>query len=145
MVKVEIEDLPEIMAELDEFSSNVADSTQDTLEEVGRKVQSEAKLRCPLKHSTLSDSIMLFKKRGVVIVGIVQGTALQYANKIHNERFKEDGWHYLGKQSRAKNVDGTARVGEKFIDRAYDENKDEIDSKFEKGINAEVKQFNGDN
>jgi len=127
------------------------------LVEVGRIVQSEARIRCPQSPTkgqakkagiarkkrknkagkwqnrspgTLTRAIKLVKKRGEVIVGVMSGAALKYANYIHNG----EGllWHNIGPGSRAKET--TATVGGDFLTRAYDDNIDDLQAVYEAEI-----------
>jgi hypothetical protein len=122
------------------------------LAEVGRIVQSEAMIRTPQSPTkgqsksyngpsksrwkqgrapgTLTRAIKLVKKRGEVIVGVISGAALKYANYIHNGQ--GTAWTHIGPGSTAKQ--GAAKVGGKFLDRAYDENINDLQSVYESEI-----------
>jgi hypothetical protein len=160
MIKLEIENAAEIARDFAQLAAGVAKSTDKSLSEAGRFVQSEAKKRAPIgptksqartdpqynydakkSPGTLRGDIDMRKGRDYVDVGIMQGASLQYANKIHNGR--GTAWRRLGPAS--KKADGTPRVGEKFIDRAYDENADEVNGIFDKGVTAQVRRFNDGN
>jgi len=81
----------------------------------------------------------MVSKRDYIDVGVMSGPAHQYADVIHNR--KGTKWHNLGPGNK-----GTGRViGDKFIDRAWDENEREIDSLYGKGFTKAVRDFNGDN
>jgi len=159
MVKIDT-NIAEVTRDLNDLGHRVADDTQDALDEVGRFVRDEARIRCPKgatkadaasdpqyrcknrkgrSPGTLEQSISVKGGHGYVDVGVMSGNALQYANKIHNGRGTD--WNRLGPGSKRKQ--SGARVGEKFVDRAYDENEKEIVGKFDKGVNMAVNRFNG--
>ena len=156
MVSVEVINAREIQRDLQKLGKSVAKQTQRAIEEVGRIVQTEAKLRCPVsptkaqakgtKYSydakkspnTLKNGIKLFKGSGVVIVGVVSGAALAYADFIHNQQYKS--WFFLGPGSLKKG--SSVDVGGKFIDRAFTENRSELEGIIERSVNESVKIFN---
>ncbi|GAG21217.1 unnamed protein product, partial [marine sediment metagenome] len=117
--------------------------------EVGRIVQSEARMRAPQSPTvgqakaagisqrkrgreagTLTRAIVMVQKRGEVIVGVLRGAALKYADYIHNGQGTR--WQNIGPGSRAKQR--AAKVGGKFLDRAYDDNVDELQKTYEAEI-----------
>jgi hypothetical protein len=68
-----------------------------------------------------------------VRVGIWQGEGLKYARKMHEGRYN------LGPGSRAKQASAGVEVGRKYLDRAYDENRDAVDRQLAE-IGAEVER-----
>jgi len=159
MVKMEVENIAAIEQDFIKLGKNIAKETRSKLIETGRFVQAEAKKRCPVgptksqaakdphynydkkkSRGSLKNSIVMRRGRDFVDVGVIQGPALKYANYIHNLRNTEGGWLLLGPGSRAKRSE--ERVGEKFIDRAYDENEKFIEDMFKGGISLQVDRFN---
>jgi len=154
MVKAEIRNLDEIKRGLREFTKDVDRATDRALTETGRFVEAEAKKRCPIGPTksaasgtdyhydpkkapgTLRASIIMLKGGHYVDVGVLRGPAMQYANIIHNERGTR--WKKLG----PGNVGGTARIGDKFLDRAYDENERTITDFFVRSTDKSVERFN---
>jgi hypothetical protein len=118
------------------------------LTEVGRIVQSEAKIRANISPTkgqakaagisvkknrapgTLTNAIVMVKKRGQVIVGVLRGAALKYAEYIHNGQGTR--WQKIGPGSKAKQRG--PRVGGEFLTRAYDDNEDELQKTYEAEI-----------
>ncbi len=157
MIGIKVDNLSEVERDLTNLDKNIGTGTQRTLGEVGFFVQAEAKQRCPVSPTKaqaagtgyhydpkkspneLANSIDRKLGRGYVDVGVIHGNATKYAAVIHDGRGKS--WNKLGPGSKAKGN----LVGEKFIDRAYDDNKREIDKQFEDGVNAEVRRFNDGN
>jgi len=157
MISMKTENIGSVVKDLGDLSKDIEAGIGDALTEVGLFVQAEAIQRTPVSPTksqastdpnynydarkspmTLQNSIEVRKGRDYVDVGVMTGSALDYASVIHNGQGK--AWKNIGPGSRAKQ--GTAKVGGKFIDRAYDDNKDEIDGKFTNGVNASVDKFN---
>ena len=155
MIGISVDNLVDVEKDLTELNKDVRSGTQKTLGEVGRFVQSEAKMRCPVSPTKaqaagtgyhydpkkspneLTNSIESDLGRGYVDVGVLHGNATKYAAVIHDDFGKS--WSKLGPGSVAKG----SKVGAKYIDRAYDDNEKEIDRKFERNVNAQVRKFNG--
>lgn len=118
---------------------------QNAITRVGRYVQSEAINRAPIspkqeqlpgrkKGSTsiskkapggLERSIEFEKQKGGMqgaVFVAANSEAGQYAKKIHDER--GTSWENLGPGSIAKDGRSPDKVGDKFIERAWDENED---------------------
>ena len=148
MLSVSVENGREVSRQLKAVTGALADQIDAGLAEVGRIVQSEAKIRCPLGPTrgqaraaglspkrgrapgTLERSIKLIKKRGEVIVGVISGAALKYANYIHNGQGTL--WFKIGPGSKAKQRG--PKVGGEFLTRAYDENVDDLQVVYEAEI-----------
>ena len=157
MISLKTENIGSVVKDLNDLTHDIEAETRDTLTEVGLFVQAEAIQRTPISPTkaqassdpdynfdakkspgTLLHSIDVRKGMDYVDVGVMTGSALAYADAIHNGQGKS--WQNIGPGSRAKS--GGAKVGGKFIDRAYDDNKNEIDKKFEEGANTSVDKFN---
>ena len=155
MIAIKVDNLASVEKDLTDLNKDVRSGAQRTLGEVGRFVQSEAKVRCPVSPTKaqaqtdqdyrydktkspneLTNSIESDLGRDYVDVGVLHGNATQYAAVIH------DGfgtrWKKLGPGSTAKG----GKVGPKFVDRAYDDNKREIDRKFDKSVDIAIVRFN---
>jgi len=155
MIGIKVDNLASVDKDLNDLNKDIGTGAQRTLGEVGRFVQSEAKVRCPVSPTKaqaagtgyhydpkkspneLTNSIDADLGRGYVDVGVLHGNATKYAAVIHDGFGKL--WSKLGPGSKAKGN----KVGAKFIDRAYDDNEKEIDTKFERNVNAQVRKFNG--
>ena len=137
---IDIKNFKEVQRSLDGVERDVKSGLRRTLGTTGRFVQAQAKKRCPVSPTqsqassdfeynydakkspgTLRDSIKLRLGNGYAYIGIVSGSALKYADVIHNKRNQR--WWNLGPGNTST---GSVRVGEKFIDRAYSENKRKI-------------------
>ena len=157
MISLKTENIGSVIADLSNLSKDITADTKSTLLEVGRFVQAEAKQRTPVSPTkaqastepqynydakkspgTLRDAIDLEKGNDYVDVGIMSGSARDYADVIHN-KFGQS-WHRIGPGSTAQSTGET--IGAKFIDRAYDDNKDEIDNQFDRGASHAVDKFN---
>jgi len=154
MVKVEVVGLNELKRDLNAFGKDVDRGTGRSLTEAGRFVEAEAKKRCPIgptkslaagtgyhydpkkSPGTLRGSITMLKGGDYVDVGVLQGPAMRYADVIHNRR--GTAWKNLG----PGNQGGTARIGEKFIDRAYDDNAQTVTDFFNRSADKSVDRFN---
>jgi len=159
MVKIETKDIERVTKDLSRFSKQISKDTQRGLEEIGRIVETEAKKRTPVSPTksqadsdarynykrgrapgTLQNSINLIKGKGFVVVGVLHGAALKYASFIHNGQGKPGGWKNIGPGSRAKG--STVVVGGKFIDRAYEENEDDLNEIMDVSVTKAVDDFN---
>jgi hypothetical protein len=149
MLSVSVENGREVSRQLRAITGALPDKIDAGLVEVGRIVQSEAKMRAPQsptkgqskayqgpsksKHKryrapgTLTRAIKLIKGRGEVVVGVISGAALKYVNYIHNGQGSL--WHHIGPGSKAKQ--GRAKVGGEFLTRAYDDNIAQLQATFE--------------
>ena len=148
MLSVSVENGREVSRQLRAITGALPDQIDKGLVEVGRIVEGEAKMRAPQSPTkaqaraagisarrgrapgTLTRAIKMVKKRGEVIVGVMSGAALKYANYIHNGQGTL--WHKIGPGSKAKQ--GRAKVGGEFLTRAYDENVDDLQRVFESEI-----------
>ena len=156
MLTVSTEGTREVSRQLIAVSGAMPEQIDAGLTEVGRIVESGAKRRCPRSPTkgeaeaagvsqkrrgngrsakfrspnTLSNAIVMVRKRGEVIVGVLRGASLKYADFIHNGQGTK--WRNIGPGSRAKQ--SGPKVGGKFLDRAYDENVDEIQATYEAEI-----------
>jgi len=148
MLTISTENGREVSRQLRAITGALPDKIDAGLVEVGRIVQGEAKMRAPQSPTkgqaraagirakkgrapgTLTRAIKLVKKRGEVIVGVMSGAALKYANYIHNGQGTL--WYKIGPGSRAKQRG--PKVGGEFLTRAYDENIDDLQATFEKKV-----------
>lgn len=156
MISLKTENLDSVVGDLSKLGGDIAEETRATLLTVGRVVQSEAIQRTPVSPTKaqaqgdpnyrfdpkkspkeLQNSIEVRRGQDYVDVGIMQGPAMAYADIIHNKQ--GTAWKNIGPGSRAKQ--GRAKVGGKFIDRAYDDNKDKIDKMFRNGVNHAIEKF----
>ena len=157
MISLKTENIGSVTKDLNKLSKDIVAERESSLLEVGRFVEAEAKLRTPVsptkaqakkdpfysykkgnRPGVLRDGIKLRKGSGWVDIGVLGANARAYADYIHNQFGKL--WHRLGPGSL---VQSTGRdVGAKFIDRAYDENKAEIDKMFDDGADHAVERFN---
>jgi len=160
MISLKTENISSVVRDLGDLTDDLETEMGATLTEVGRFVESEAKLRTPVSPTkaqaatepfyhydkkkspgTLRDSITIEKGRDYVDVGVMSGGAMDYADVIHNKFGKS--WHRIGPGSVAQSTGRT--IGGKFIDRAYDDNKAEISRMFETGVDVAVEKFNDGN
>lgn len=156
MISLKTENIGSVTKDLSDLSKDIESELSSTLTEVGLHVQAEAIQRTPVSPTksqastdpnynfdarkspkTLQNSIDVRKGSDYVDVGVMSGSALEYADRIHNGQGKT--WQNIGPGSRAKQ--GSAKVGGKFIDRAYDDNKAEISKMFSDGVNVAVEKF----
>jgi len=131
MLTISTENGREVSRQLRAITGALPDKIDAGLVEVGRLVEGGAKERCPHKFGNLTNAIVLIKKRGEVLVGVFRGAAERYAHTIHN--LQGIKWHELGPRSKSKQ--GRVKVGGKFLTRSYDEQKDHLQTTFEKKVN----------
>ena len=150
MIAIKVENLTELKRDLNAFERNVGRETQRTLGEVGRFVEAEQKRRSPISptqaqaagtrytpkrtQGELQNSIEARIGNGFVDVGVLHGNATKYAAKMNYGKYK------LGPGSVAKKTG--VKVGRLFVERGYDENAREVNSKFDKGTDVAVIKFN---
>jgi len=146
----------EVSRQLKATSAAIPAQIDAGLVEVGRLVESGAKRRCPRSPTkgeakaagegqkkrgkgkgakfrvpnTLSDAIVLVKKRGSVIIGVLRGASLKYADFIHNGQGTK--WQNIGPGSKAKQ--SGPRVGGEFLTRSYDDQEDDLQKTYEAEI-----------
>ena len=148
MLSVSVENTKEVSRQLKAISRAIPEQIDAGLVEVGRIVQSEAKRRAPQSPTkgqakaagmsakrgrapgTLTRAVVVLKKRGYVIVGVLRGAALKYADYIHNGQGTR--WRNIGPGSRAKQ--SGVKVGGEFLTRAYDDNVDCLQKVYEEEI-----------
>jgi len=149
MLTVSAEGTREVSRQLRAVTGAMPEQIDAGLEEVGRLVESGAKMRAPQSPTnaqakaagirqakrgreagTLTRAIVMVKKRGEVIVGVLRGAALKYADYIHNGQGTR--WHTIGPGSRAKQRG--AKVGGEFLTRSYDDQEDNLQKVYEAEI-----------
>jgi len=135
--------------DLRKFSARLPAEIKGALLESARFVQSTARKWCPQSPTksqsraytgpstsrfhpgrapgTLRNAIEIRKKAREVDIGVFSGSALQYANYIHNRQHKAiRGWEFLG----PGNTQFRGKKGGKFLDRALSHHGKDIDALF---------------
>lgn len=160
---VEINGLHELTAALSRFPERMKRAIANAGREIGDFVRQEAKARAPISPTKKNHSKSLKRKRITAVRGHTPGgleksiryevlpngdvsvfvpsngytrtqKGFNYAPRIHDERGTK--WHNLGPGSLEKS--SGRRVGEKFIQRARDENIDKIRNAYRLHLEKEI-------
>jgi hypothetical protein len=134
---VKVKGIAELAYKLENMMETSIRGASDILEAGADDIQKLAREMAPVDEGNLEQAIMVEKKRDginrrntfeVYVDDSLQAngekTIGDYALIMHEGRGSI--WHDLGKKSQLKNASVSARVGEKYLERAADEYRDSI-------------------
>jgi len=104
---------------LNKISKHLNQSVEETVRKISKDLEEETIKRVPVDSGNLEESIDVnyLMVNGEYQAKIFIGSKAPYAIYLH------EGEYNLGKKSRRKQLSQTVTVGRKFMERAFNENK----------------------